>query len=126
MDTESELEKVKQHNQSLRQINKSNDEKIEILQRDNEVLRSTLTDLVQKNKELLETMGSSIGKLEGRVGTLETQVAQLNDMRMCKSCAKNERDTILMPCMHFLFCSSCVDSVRTEAFVVDMDSLYVG
>ena len=111
MDTESELEKMKQQNQTLRQHNEEKDEEISTLQRNNEELRSTLAHATHKNTELLETTGNSIGELEGKVQALEAQVAQLKSMRMCTKCSKNERDTILMPCMHFLYCSHCVDSV---------------
>jgi hypothetical protein len=40
---------------------------------------------------------------------------QLEHALMCQICFEKPKDTVLMPCMHFLYCSGCLDAAKTPA-----------
>lgn len=38
---------------------------------------------------------------------------QLEHALLCQICFERPKDTVLMPCMHFLYCSGCLDAAKT-------------
>lgn len=61
------------------------------------------TEAVQKLKES-ETIEELTEKLE------EYEV-----LSNCGICKENHRDTVIMPCMHFLYCNKCLGQLKTNA-----------
>lgn len=60
-------------------------------------LRGQNTSLQQRVKELMQ-----------RCSDLQLRVSVLEEARMCCICMERKRDIVLMPCMHAMFCSTCL------------------
>jgi hypothetical protein len=68
-------------------------------------LRGQNASLQQRVKELMQ-----------RCSDLQLRVSVLEEARMCCICMERKRDIVLMPCMHAMFCSTCLREcgVNTE------------
>jgi hypothetical protein len=60
-------------------------------------LRGQNASLQQRVKELMQ-----------RCSDLQLRVSVLEEARMCCICMERKRDIVLMPCMHAMFCSTCL------------------
>jgi hypothetical protein len=49
-----------------------------------------------------------VAELLQRCSDLQLRVSVLEEARMCCICMENKRDTVVMPCMHAMFCSTCL------------------
>ena len=43
-----------------------------------------------------------------KIQTLQQQVDEFEVLLKCGICMDNNRDTVIMPCMHFMFCHGCL------------------
>ncbi|KAL2630844.1 hypothetical protein R1flu_015530 [Riccia fluitans] len=60
----------------------------------------------QKFVHLLESEKARRAKLEEEVQVLERQVD--GNKGLCQICMENKRNTVVLPCMHFLYCDNCL------------------
>ena len=60
-------------------------------------LQQQVAELQLNQKELLQ-----------RCSDLQLRVSVLEEARMCNICMERKRDTVIMPCMHAMFCSVCL------------------
>eukprot|EP00658_Telonema_sp_P-2_P054903 TRINITY_DN43663_c0_g1_i1.p1 TRINITY_DN43663_c0_g1~~TRINITY_DN43663_c0_g1_i1.p1 ORF type:complete len:236 (+),score=25.53 TRINITY_DN43663_c0_g1_i1:88-795(+) len=57
-------------------------------------------------------------QLQLRIQALEAQVMELQEKEeasLCQICMENPKNVVLLPCMHFLYCATCVNAVPTIA-----------
>ena len=66
-----------------------------------EELKNQNVALEQQNLELLQ-----------RCSDLQLRVSVLEEARMCCICMERKRNTVIMPCMHAMFCSLCLHGVK--------------
>lgn len=79
--------------------------------------RSALSESFQctesgDEKEQEEGAGSP-EPLRARIIELEALVSELRDreeLHLCQICMENPRDTVIFPCMHFIYCGRCLNS----------------
>lgn len=61
-----------------------------------ETLRKSFSQVTEK-----------VEHLESRMGNIEDKLKETMNSKLCKKCGQNDREVVLMPCLHFLYCSQC-------------------
>jgi len=73
-------------------------------------LQQKLNDQESKIKLLENTILSE----QKKNGSLQKRLEQETAKNMCTVCTSASRDTVLMPCMHFLYCMNCLSKGVTK------------
>ena len=78
-------------------------------------VRSLLSDTAEEHaRKLAQAERSFSSALKEEKRNLEKQLEAANVARLCQICFENNRDCIIMPCTHMLFCRKCVASVKLQ------------
>lgn len=67
-----------------------------------ETLRKSFSQVTEK-----------VEHLESRMEKIEDQLKETLNTKLCKKCGQNDREVVLMPCLHFLYCSQCARDWKT-------------
>jgi hypothetical protein len=90
----------------------------EQLQRQQELaamLQAKLRLVEQQAAAQAEAAQASKAAAAHAVEQLKATQEQLEHALLCQICFDRPRDTVLMPCMHFLYCSNCVAAAKAAA-----------
>jgi len=60
----------------------------------------------------LNELAARIEEVERKASQLEQEIQQERMKTRCINCYIAERDTILMPCLHFLYCGECIKNFK--------------
>jgi hypothetical protein len=66
-----------------------------------------LSQILEMQKQLQSIQAEKIA-LEMQLKQKDKQIKELEIQTRCGICIEKNRDTILMPCLHFLYCNSCI------------------
>ncbi|KAH3763957.1 hypothetical protein Pelo_4173 [Pelomyxa schiedti] len=101
-DAERELVRTRETNHTLTTT-------CEELTRQISLLKSKLETLESFENQLEELKASSTD-LEKRAVSFKTDLETERDRNRCQICMDKNRDALLMPCCHFLYCTTCVNA----------------
>jgi DNA repair exonuclease SbcCD ATPase subunit len=68
---------------------------------------------MRKRAVALQTLERRVEEIEKKAKAVEEEVTRQSARRACCECGENDRDTILLPCLHLLFCHLCADRLIT-------------
>jgi TolA-binding protein len=95
-DVSSALQGAQQQLQQLQQLTSELREKL--------VLAEQQQEQLQQQREAAAAAAAA---------ELRTTNDQLERALLCQICFEKPKDTVLMPCMHFLYCSGCLAAAKT-------------
>ena len=100
-------------------------EKTEVLQREvqqKEQLQKEKAEAVQREqamqKEKMQAVQQVQALVKEKAEAVQREQAmqrQLDEEVLCQICMEHKRDTVLMPCMHFLYCHGCIQGQTARA-----------
>lgn len=75
-----------------------------------------LQDRLRKEKDSCSTLEKDVERVQNHISQLQSennelkgQMKSLERQTRCQICYEAKRNCLLMPCLHFMFCTQCVD-----------------
>lgn len=80
----------------------------------NQAAEIQLDDKITKQEQLAKQIEGTVKTMVNRVKELTTINGELKKKTMCQMCTDRQRDVVLVPCMHFLYCGKCVKERKKQ------------
>jgi hypothetical protein len=93
------------------------DELNDVMQRQRDEHQQEIQQLekkMQRATKLAKQKGDDVEELKGKVTQLQKQLEEEQGKLQCVICFERKRDTIVLPCMHFLTCYQCLGSLSSN------------
>ena len=82
-----------------------------------EQLERDCTEKQQEFEKNLDKVKESEAKSAQKIFDLKMELEKSRSSVLCKQCAKQPRDCLIMPCGHFLYCRTCVKELMKGSSV---------
>lgn len=62
--------------------------------------------------EMITRLTELVCSLQAQLTLVQSKLESSEDSRLCQICMEAQRDTVVLPCMHFMYCSNCTASLQ--------------
>ena len=109
IDMEKELDSQKLLNTKLQQTVKEKDKELKQV-KGSMPSSSQQQQLLQQQQQHMQKLEKKVEELESKLVQLEGVTKGLHDSLLCRLCLTRQRNVLLLPCMHLLYCRDCLES----------------
>ena len=110
------LKEVEQkHEMKIEELQKQKEEEIASLKEQHKAEKDKSTEEFESEKSKL--VAQHIQEMESATESkqvMQTELGEEKATKLCQICFDRQRDCILMPCLHFVYCRRCVNQHRDQ------------
>jgi len=103
-------EKTRTQQETIEKLSERMNKQKEYYVKELDKTQRKLAKVMKQAREHSETIVS----LQDKLGQVQKQVESEQSKNICILCCTKPRDTVLLPCMHFLFCLDCTTSLTEQ------------